>query len=448
MTDYREEFSSKIGLIVATIGSVVGLGNIWRFPYIVGKNGGAAFLIIYIILLVLIGIPLMMSEFIVGREGKSDAVNSYKKIAPKTKWYFSGVIGILAAFFTLTFYGVVAGWTIEYTRFSILNKFINNSSQQNTNMFLDFISHPIKPVITLFIAMSLAGITVSSGLQKGIEKVSRLIIPILVVLLIILNIYSLSLEGGKAGFEFLFKPDFSHLTWKSFLIALGHAFFSLSLGMGVMVTYGSYIPDRENLFHTAIKVSIADTLVAIMAGIAIFPAVFAFDIAPSSGFGLIFMSLPNVFSQMTGGYFFSIAFFSLLFLAALSSTISILESIVAYLMGNFNLNRKISTFIATSLTTLIGIVASLSNGPLKHIQLYGQSIFDFINNTSSNWLLTTSALLAVLFVGWNIDSNIIENQLTNNGTINKKYIVSLFKFIAKYIAPIGIILIFIFEVLL
>lgn len=448
MTNNREQFGSRFGLIAAAVGSAVGLGNIWRFPYIVGENGGAAFLIVYLILVVLIGIPLMMTEFIVGREGRSDAINSYKNIAPNTKWFISGVIGVLAAFFILSFYGVVAGWTIEYTRLAVLNKFAGQSSQQITDTFLNFMSHPIKPIITQIIAMGLTGFIVSTGIQDGVEKASRLMIPILVILLIILNIYSFTLEGGKAGFEFLFKPDFSVLTWQSFLTALGHAFFSLSLGMGVMVTYGSYIPDRENLFSTAIQVSVADTLIATMAGIAIFPAVFAFGIEPSSGAGLVFMSLPNVFGQMSGGYFFGVAFFALLFLAALSSTISILESVVAYLVDNHKWERKKAALIATVVITVIGMIASLSNGPLNHIKLNGQNIFDFIDSTTANWFLTTSALIAVIFVGWKMEPEKVENQLTNNGTINKGFIVPLFSFLAKYIAPIGIIAVFIFEVIL
>lgn len=448
MSDNREQFASKFGLIAAAVGSAVGLGNIWRFPYIVGENGGAAFLIVYIVLVVLIGIPLMMTEFIVGREGRTDAINSYKRIAPNTKWFISGVIGVLAAFFILSFYGVVAGWTIEYTRLALFNKFVGQSSEQITDLFVNFMSNPIKPIITQIIAMGITGYIVSTGIQDGVEKASRLMIPILVVLLVILNIYSFTLEGGKAGFEFLFKPDFSLLSWKSLLTALGHAFFSLSLGMGVMVTYGSYIPDKENLLTTSIQVSIADTLIATMAGIAIFPAVFAFGVEPSSGAGLVFMSLPNVFAQMTGGYFFGVAFFALLFLAALSSTISILESVVAFLVDNFKWERKKATLRATLAITAVGIIASLSNGPLSGIQIRGMNIFNFIDNTTANWFLTTSALIAALFVGWKMNSKTVENQLTNDGTVNNTTFVSLFKFLVKYIAPIGIVAVFIFEVFL
>ncbi len=447
MSDKREMFGSRFGMIAAAVGSAVGLGNIWRFPYIVGANGGAAFLILYILLVVVIGIPLMMSEFVVGRQGRSDAINSYKNIAPKSKWFVSGAIGVLAAFFILSFYGVVAGWTIEYTRLAIFNKFAGQSSEQITNMFVNFMSHPIKPIITQLIAMFITGFIVLTGVQEGVEKASKIMIPILFVLLLILNVYSFTLEGGQAGFEFLFKPDFSQLTWTSFLTALGHAFFSLSLGMGVMVTYGSYIPDNENLFSSAIKISAADTIIATMAGIAIFPAVFAFGVEPSSGAGLVFMSLPNVFAQMTGGHLFGVAFFALLFLAALSSTISLLESVVAYLIDNFKWARKKATFVAIVPIILIGIISSLSNGPLSNIQITGKNIFDFIDSTTSNWFLTTSALIAVIFVGWKMDKQLVEKQITNDGNINQG-VMPLFRFITKYVAPIGIIAVFLFQVFL
>lgn len=447
MSDNREQFSSRFGLIAAAVGSAVGLGNIWRFPYIVGEYGGAAFLIVYIALVAIIGIPIMITEFIIGREGRSDAVNSFKNLAPGSKWHISGFIGVLASFFILSFYGVIAGWSLEYVRLALMNKFVGQSSEQIVNMFTTFTSHPIKPLIPQLITMALTGFIVSTGIEKGVEKAAKFLIPILVVLLLLLNIYSFTLPGGKAGFEFLFKPDFSKLNGQAILAALGHAFFSLSLGMGVMITYGSYIPKGENLTQNAVIISVADTLLALMSGIAIFPAVFAFGIEPSSGPGLVFMSLPNVFGEMSGGYIFGILFFALLFLAALTSTISILEAVVAYVVDNFKMDRKKAAVLCTIVISLVGVVASLSNGDvLGHILIGGQNIFDFLDSTTANYFLTSAALISVLFIGWSLDSKVIEKQLSNDGTLQVSGLIKVFRFLTKYIVPVAIILVFLFNI--
>ena len=447
MKDNREQFSSSFGLIAAAVGSAVGLGNIWRFPYIVGEYGGAAFLIIYILLVALIGLPIMITEFVIGREGRSDAVNSFKNLAPNKKWHISGFIGVLASFFILSFYGVIAGWSLQYMFIAITNGFTGKSSPELTHMFTTFMSDPIKPLIPQIITMAITGFIVSTGIEKGVEKAAKFLIPILVILLLILNIYSFTLPGGKAGFDFLFKPDFSKLSGEAILAALGHAFFSLSLGMAVMITYGSYISGKENLVKNAVIISVADTLLALMSGIAIFPAVFAFGIEPSSGPGLVFMSLPNVFGEMTGGYIFGILFFALLFLAALTSTISILEAVVAYVVDNFKIERRKSAILCTIAVSTVGVIASLSNGSvLGHIQIAGQNIFDFLDSTTANYFLTSSALISVIYIGWAMDPKIVEKQLTNDGTIQMGGFIKVFRFLTKYIVPVGIILVFLFNI--
>lgn len=437
----RESFKSSFGLIAAAIGSAVGLGNIWRFPYITGVNGGGAFLIVYLFFIALIGIPIMLAEFIVGREAKKDAIGSYKTLAPEGKWHISGILGVLAAFFILAFYSVVAGWTLEYLVSAILNKFQGLTAADIEAGFASFTSSPFKPIFWQVLVMIITSFVVASGVEEGIEKYSKILIPLLLLIVIILDIRAITLPGGKEGLEFLFKPDFSQLTAKGVLDALGHSFFSLSLGMGIMVTYGSYIREEEALGSTALKIGIADTLVALLSGIAIFPAVFAFGISPSEGAGLVFITLPNVFLQMPGGYFFAIMFFALLALAAITSTISLLESVTAHVIERFELGRVKATILTAFAILVVGMFASLSNGVLSHIDFFGQNLFDFLDYLTANYFLTMSALISSIFVGWSLDKRIVEKQLTNDGRLQIKY-VKLVSFILRFIVPIAIIIVF------
>lgn len=441
----RETFGSSFGLLAAAVGSAVGLGNIWRFPYITGQYGGGAFLVVYLAMVAIIGLPIMIGEFIIGREGRKDAIGSFKVLAPKKPWFMSGVLGVLAAFFILSFYGVVAGWTLEYIVKAATNSFTGQSGEQITNMFVNFISDPIKPIIWQVIFMAITGLVVSTGVQDGIEKFSKVMVPLLLLIIIILDIQALRLPGGMAGIDFLFKPDFTKLTKEGVLAALGHAFFSLSLGMGIMITYGSYIDEKEDLGKIAINISIADTLIALLAGVAIFPAVFAFGVEPTSGAGLVFMALPNVFPQMPGGYIFGVLFFMLLAVAALTSTVSLLEVVVAYLVDTHKVQRKKATILSLVSITLVGMVSSLSKGPLSHIKIGGDNIFDFIDHTTANYFLTFAALISVIFLAWNLDKRVVEKQLTNEGTVKANY-MGIFFFLVKFVAPIGIVLVFLFQI--
>ena len=321
------------------------------------------------------------------------------------------------------------------------NGFVNKSSSEITDMFNLFISNPIKPIIYQLIVMTLTGVVVSTGVQQGVEKAAKVLIPILVVIMILLNIQSFLLPGGKAGFDFLFKPDFSKLTKEGVLAALGHAFFSLSLGMGIMITYGSYIPDSEDLAGTALNISIADTILALLSGIAIFPAVFAFGIDPAEGPGLVFVSLPNIFAQMKGGYIFGVMFFILLFLAFITSTISLLETVVAYIVDNFKFQRRNAAVISTVLISTLGVFASLSNGVLSHIKIFGNNIFDFLDNLTANYFLTAAAFISVIFIGWFLDKDLIKNQITSNGKYSREGFYKIFMFMIRFIAPIGIIIV-------
>lgn len=438
----KEKFKSSFGLFAAAVGSAVGLGNIWRFPYITGKYGGAAFLIIYLICVAVIGIPVMLAEFIIGREGKKSAIGSFKEIAPESKWYLSGVLGVLAGFLILSFYSVIAGWTLEYLMKAITNQFAGKDVAAISNMFNEFTSDPIRPIIWQIIILAFTAYIVGNGIEKGIEKYSSILIPGLILIIIILDLRAITLPGSMEGLSFLFKPDFSKVNSKVILAALGHSFFSLSLGAGTMITYGSYIKEKENLGRSTVSIALADTLIAILAGIAIFPIVFAFDIAPDSGPGLVFITLPNVFPKLPGGYFFAILFFLLLALAAITSTISMLEPVVAYIIDKFNVKRKKATLISISLVLIIGILASLSNSPMFSIPIFGRTFLDLLDYFTANYLMTIGSLISILFVGWKLDRNTVEKQLTNNGLVKVGYL-NIYNFVAKFITPILIIIVFI-----
>ncbi|MDD3892488.1 MAG: sodium-dependent transporter [Bacteroidales bacterium] len=439
----RDNFGSRFGIIAATAGSAVGLGNIWKFPYVAGENGGGAFLLIYLFFVLAIGVPVMMSEFAIGRRGQKNAYGSFGVIAPGKKWSFIGLMGVVAAFFILAFYSSVAGWTLEYIVSSVSHSLAGQSTADLENTFNTLIANPFKPVVWQLVFMVLTALIVLAGIKKGIEKYTKLLMPLLLFLIIVLCIRSVTLEGGKAGLEFLFKPDFSKVTAKTFLYALGQAFFSLSLGMGALITYSSYFSKKENLASTAISVALSDSLIAILAGVMIFPAVFAFGIEPSCGPSLVFITLPGIFQQMFWGDFFGTIFFILLAVAALTSTISLLEVVVAFFSEELKISRKKATIIATLSVSVLGIFASLSFGTLKGATIFGKSIFDILDYTASNILLPLGGLFIVLFVGWFGGKKIIKSELSNEGTLKVRY-YPYFNFIVKFIAPFAIAAIFIY----
>ncbi|WP_319269985.1 sodium-dependent transporter [uncultured Draconibacterium sp.] len=433
----RDSFSSKFGVIAAAAGSAVGLGNIWKFPYIAGVYGGAAFLFVYLAFILAIGLPVMLSELVIGRSSQRNAFGAFKVLAPGTPWRYVGILGVAAAFLILSFYGVVAGWSLQYISLSIQDGFHSKSPDEITSLFNTLIESPIRPVILQLIFMVLSAGIVIIGIKKGIEKYTKILMPLLVVILIFLCIKSVTLDGAKAGLEFLFKPDFSKLSADGILSALGHAFFTLSLGMGTLITYGSYIKKDNNLVNTVINVTVADTVIAILAGVAIFPAVFAFGIAPSEGPGLIFITLPNVFHQMPGGYIFSILFFILLSVAALTSSISILEVVVAYFKEEFNMGRKASTILATILISILGVLCSLSMGVLSPYEFFGLNIFDLMDWISANLLLPIGGMFIALFVGWYFGRKKVQAEVAQGGTMSGAFL-SIFMFLVKFIAPIAI----------
>ncbi len=439
--DSRAQFSSKFGLIAAAAGSAIGLGNIWKFPYITGVYGGAAFLFVYLGFILAIGLPIMLSELIIGRKSRRNAVGAFKKLAPGTPWRFIGSFGVAAAFLILSFYGVVAGWSIKYVVFSINNSFHSSSPEAIASAFKSFITNPVGPLFYQILFMLMTGAIVIIGVQKGIERYSKVLMPILLIIIIILDIRAVTLPGAGEGLRFLFHPDFSKLTFEGVLSALGHAFFSLSLGMGTLITYGSYVNRKNNLINTAIQVTVADTIIAILAGIAIFPAVFAFDIEPGQGVGLIFITLPNVFMQMPGGYIFSVLFFILLTIAALTSAISILEVVVAYFTEELKLKRRASTILATSLITLLGIICSLSMGIFSEFEIFGLNFFNLLDFISANLLLPIGGMFIAIFMGWAFGKYKVIREVAHGGRL-RGWFLRVFMILVKFVAPIAIFIVF------
>ena len=437
----RDSFTGKYGFIAAAAGSAIGLGNIWKFPYITGVYGGSAFIIVYLICILLIGMPVMLSEITVGRRAQKGIFGAYKDLAPNTPWFFSGYMGIAAAFLILSFYGVVAGWTMEYVVKAITGAFSGRTPDEIGGMFGGFISQTIKPVLWQMGFMALTCFIVIAGIKNGIERYSKILMPILLIILFLLCARSVTLDGASKGFEFLFKPDFSKLSSEAVLAALGHAFFSLSLGMGTLITYGSYVKKTESLAPLTAHITIADTVIALLAGIAIFPAVFAFGIEPAAGPGLVFVTLPNVFQQMPLGNFFCVLFFFLLAIAALTSSISILEVVVAHLVEDFKVSRKTATIAMTLVITLFGIPCSLSFGVMSDVTILGANFFDTADHIASNFLLPLGGLCISLFVGWKMARTDVAEELSNSGTVNISYL-PVFLFLARIVAPIAITAVF------
>ncbi len=437
----RDSFASKFGVIAATAGSAIGLGNIWRFPYVAGENGGGAFLIIYLGFVLLIGIPVMISEFVIGRKSRRNVFGAFRKLAPGSMWYLIGLMGVVAAFMILAFYTAVAGWTLEYTYQAVTNGFVKLSTNELNGMYESFIGSPWRPLFWFFVFMLLTAAIILAGVQRGIEKYSKILMPLLLVLLLVLVIRSITLPGAKGGILFLFKPDFSKITTSTILEALGQAFFSLSIGMGTLITYSSYFRKKENLGSTAVSVAVADTIIAILAGIAIFPAVFAFNIEPNSGEGLVYITLPGIFQQMYGGYFFSIIFFVLLGVAALTSTISVMEVIVAFFVEEFHFSRKAATWLTTLAVSVLGVMCVLSTSTMADVKLFDFTIFGLMNFTSANILLPLGGFFIVIFVGWRLGRKTVYAELTNKGKLKAGY-MPMFMFIVKFLAPLAITFIF------
>ena len=440
----RDSFASSFGMIVALAGSAVGLGNMWRFPYLVGDNGGAAFIIIYLAFAILFSLPIMLCELTIGRRSQANAVSAFTKLSPGSNWRTAGFLGVLAAFVVLTFYIVIGGWSVDYLFRSCLFQFRQDADF--SGMFEISTTSVWRPMVFMVIFMLATAIIVRSGIKDGIEKCSKVMMPVLFLIIIILAVYSMLLPGAKAGIDYIFKPDFSQVSGQTFIAAMGQTFFSLSLGMGIMITYASYMGKSENLMKSSVLTITSDTAFALIASCAIMPAVFALGGSPDKGPGLVFLTLPNLFAQMKTGGIVAILFFASFLLAAITSSISIFEVIIAYVVENTRLTRVKATVLMSSVLIALGAVNSLSQGVLSDVKVFGMTILDFCDYVSANFIMTVCALLTVLFVGWKLGKANFKDEITNGGTlaVSGRFIDIIF-FIIKYIAPPVILAIIVFS---
>ena len=445
----RANFGSKIGAILAAAGSAVGLGNIWRFPYEAGNHGGAAFILIYLGCVCLLGLPIMIAEFTVGRRSKASTGKAYSILAPGTQWKWIGYLGVLAGALILGYYSVVAGWTLEYIVEALGNGFAGKGAEDFVASFQSFSQDPVRPLVWLVAFLLATHFIVVKGVKKGIERSAKIMMPMLFILILILAVCSMTLPNAGKGLEFLLKPDFSKVDQDVFLGAMGQAFFSLSLGMGCLSTYASYFGSETKLGKTALSVGVIDTFVAILAGFIIFPAAFSVGIQPDAGPSLIFITLPNVFQQAFGAIpylpmLFSVMFYVLLALAALTSTISMHEVVTAFLNEQFGLSRSKSAIIVTSFCTVLGVASSLSLGIWSEYTLFGLGCFDFLDFLTAKIMLPLGGLLVAVFVAWYLKRSVSYDEVTNYGLQKAPYF-PVYMFILKYIAPVAIAMIFINE---
>ena len=445
----RGSFGSQLGVILASAGSAVGLGNIWRFPTEVGKGGGAAFILIYLAFIFLLAMPVMISEFVIGRSARSNAIGAFQKLSPGKPWIVAGIMGVLGGFLVLSFYSVVAGWTLHYTIQSALGQLQGGKGTDFGAAFNAFVSDPWQPILYLAIFMLLTHLVVARGIQHGIERYSKLMMPLLLAIIVLLVAFSLTMPGAKDGIRFLLQPDLSEVTPDVVLGAMGQAFFSLSVGLGCLVTYASYFSKETRLVKSAMNVCIIDTMVAVLSGFIIFPTVFSVGISPDAGPGLVFITLPNVFllsfSEMPViGYAFALLFYVLLLLAALTSSISMHEICTAFISEHFSKSRRRAAAIVTVICLVLGGFCSLSFGPWKEVTFCDKGIFDLFDYTVTKFLMPLGGLLITLFVGWYLDRKLVEQQLTNDGSIPVRTMKPLL-FLIRWVAPFGILVIFLNE---
>ena len=444
----RVNFGSKIGAILAAAGSAVGLGNIWRFPYEAGNHGGAAFILVYLACVFILGMPIMIAEFTVGRRAKASTGKAFGILSPGTQWKWLGRLGVLSGLLILGYYSVVAGWTLEYIVTSLSNGFADKGPEDFVAIFQNFSQDPVRPIFWCLMFLFLTHYVIVKGVKDGIEKSSKVMMPILFILILVLAVCSMTLPNASKGLEFLLKPDFSKVNADVFLGAMGQAFFSLSLGMGCLSTYASYFGSDTQMGKTALSVGVIDTMVAILAGVIIFPAAFSVGIQPDAGPSLIFITLPNVFQQAFGGVpflamIFSLLFYVLLALAALTSTISLHEVVTAYLNEQFGMSRGRAAICVTGFCVVTGVLSSLSLGVWDD-KFFGLGFFDLLDFVTAKLMLPLSGLLVSLFVGWYLKRSLSYEELTNYGLQKAPYF-PIYMFILRYLAPIAIVLIFVNE---
>ena len=444
MTD-RGNFGSKVGVILATAGSAVGLGNVWSFPYITGENGGAAFIVVYALCVLLLGIPCMVSEFIIGRSAQANTARAFTKMADGRPWKWIGYVSVVTGCAITCYYAIVSGWCFHY----IFASFISDISTPALveQHFTEFSQNPWEPIVWTLGLIIICHYVITRGVQKGIEKMSKIFMPLLFVLLLVIVVASCMLPGAGEGLTFLFYPDFSKLTPNAVLAAMGQSFYSLSIGMGCVCTYASYFSRQTNLMQTAVQISVLDSAVAILAGMMIFPAAFAVGIRPDAGASLVFVTLPNVFNQAFAsmpvvGAVVSVSFYSLLSLAALTSLMSLHEVATAFVQEETQMTRKKAATVVTVCAMIIGSFCSLSLGDWDWLKMAGMSLFDFFDYATGQILLPLIGFFTCIFLGWFGPRDRIRGEFTNNGTYKNHALFRYYLFLIKYLCPIAIALVF------
>ena len=444
----RETFGSRMGMLLAMAGSAIGLGNIWRFPYTLGQNGGAAFLLLYVLMLVLICLPVMISEYLIGRRGGSNPFRTFDILAPGTKWRWIGFIAVLSSACILSFYCVVGGWSVKYLADACSGGLMSFDGDYS-EFFGAFISNPWKPLFYTLLFLGITGLIIAFGVRKGIERMSKLMIKILFLIIVLVVIRSLTLPGAVEGVRYMFVPDFSKVTADTCIAAMGQAFFSLSIGCGCILTYASYVDKNENIAASSAWISFFDTAFAVIAGLAIIPAVYAIarmngvDPNVSAGPGLVFITLPGVFKSMPLGGVAALLFFLTLLLAAITSAISLMEVVVAFIIEELRRSRVRAVLTSFLLCGGVGVFCSLSFGPLEGFKLFGLSVFDFFDYITSNILLPVGGLLLAVFAGWRLKRANYLDELTNCGNLNiPRWLALTIYYLVKLVAPLAISVIF------
>jgi len=437
----RDGFTTGLGVFVATLGSAVGLGNIWKFPSVTGQNGGAAFVLVYLAMTVLVGLPVMIAEHAIGRSARANAIGSLRKLAPGKLWWLIGAAGVLSAFLIMAFYTEVAGWVFAYIVKAIAGTVRSTDPVVTSQAFADLITNPWASLLWQWVVLIWVGGIILFGVSKGIERMAKRLMPLLFGILLVTIVRSLTLPGAGQGLVYLFKPDFSQITWAAVLTALGLAFFKLSLGMGTMITYGSYYTEDENIPINATRVMLADLAVSLLAGMAIFPAVFAFGYKPDAGASLLFITIPSVFASMPLGGVFMVLFFVLAAVAATGAMLSLFEPPVAYLVEQLGWSRTKATLITGLALVLFGATAALSNSTLSGVAIAGKSFFDLYDFATSNVLLPLGGLFICLFAGWHWAKREVFDVLSNQGRLNNQTLTKAFLVLVKFVSPVLVLII-------
>ena len=431
----RDHWASKLGFVLAASGSAIGLGNIWRFPYKAGQYGGGAFVIAYIIAVIIIGIPIMIAEFIIGRSAQKSPVGAFKKLRRSSWWPLVGWLGVLSGFIILSYYSVVGGWILKYLYESTFHFFELGTAGV---VFDGFLANPLEQIGWHGLFMLLSVLIVRGGITSGIERWSKVLMPSLLIILLILMINSLTYPGADEGIRFILKPDFSKLTRAGILEAMGHAFFSLSLGMGAMLTYGSYLDKETNISSSSLQIVILNTFYALMAGLMIFPIVFTYHVDPQVGPGLFFITLPEVFARMPAGQIVAISFFVLVAFAAITSAISLLEVVVSFFIDELNWSRKKADFIMGAVIFILGIPSALSWSTLKGFTIFGnRDFFDSLDFLATNYMLPIGGFFIVVFAGWILTHG--EKEAEIKRIENTFHFYAIWHFLVKYITPLAVL---------